>query len=60
MTKKRISFSCPTVLVEAIDRIARDEMSARSSVIRRALQWEARACGETVNVLGPPNTEPSA
>ena len=52
MTKpKIIQFSCPAPLVEQIDRIAREEMLPRASVIRRALQWEARAVGDVKEIV---------
>jgi hypothetical protein len=55
MTDARIvQFSCPAALVEKIDRIAREEMLTRASVIRRALLWEARASGEALTNDPPP------
>jgi hypothetical protein len=55
MTKPRvIQFACPAALLERIDQIAQEEMLPRASVIRRALQWEARACGELKEVVASP------
>ena len=55
MTKRRIvQFACPCALVERIDQIAREEMLPRASVIRRALIWEARACGDLKEIGGAP------
>jgi hypothetical protein len=52
MTKpKIIQFSCSAALVEQIDRIAREEMLPRASVIRRALQWEVRAVGDDKEII---------
>jgi hypothetical protein len=55
MTKPRIvQFACPAALVERIDQIAQEEMLPRASVIRRALLWEARACGDLKVVFEGP------
>jgi hypothetical protein len=54
---KDINFRCPAHLVEAIDRLATEEMLPRAAVIRRALVWEARSAGDLEFDLGLPATE---
>ena len=52
-TPRKLSFACPAHLVEAIDRLASEEMLPRAAVIRRALMWETRAAGDLSNLAFP-------